>query len=177
MSDLVVVGFEHEGSADQVLNKLDALSKEHLVDMADACVVMRNIDGKVRVRQALGPFGAGPAGGVRWVLWALLLGPFYLNPLLSLVREIVIDARPGLRPPRFCDGVIDDAFIRSLGSPIQPGHSALFMLVGQGNLDKVLPELQPFAGTLRTALSSEQEARLRVVLNDLAPPPATTATI
>jgi uncharacterized membrane protein len=60
---------------------------------------------------------------------------------------------------------IDDEFIRSLGATIEPGSSALFVLVRSATPDKVLPELQPFNGTvLRTSLSKEQEERLQQAL-------------
>ena len=36
MSELIVVSFKGEDTADQVLNKLQALHKEHLVDLDDA---------------------------------------------------------------------------------------------------------------------------------------------
>jgi uncharacterized membrane protein len=39
MSDLIVVGVTGEDTADSVLNTLAALSKEHLIDLDDACVV------------------------------------------------------------------------------------------------------------------------------------------
>jgi uncharacterized membrane protein len=42
MSDLIVVGFKGEDTADQVLNKLAALRREHLIDLEDACVVVRD---------------------------------------------------------------------------------------------------------------------------------------
>jgi len=52
-----------------------------------------------------------------------------------------------------------------LGATIQPGSSALFVLVRQVTADKVLPELNQFKGTvLRTSLSDEQEQRLRQAL-------------
>ena len=61
--------------------------------------------------------------------------------------------------------------MRSLGSTIAPGTSALFVLVRKVDLAQVLPELLAFGGTLwHTPLSHEQEARLRAALNDLNRP-------
>jgi hypothetical protein len=66
---------------------------------------------------------------------------------------------------------INDEFMRSLGSTIAPGTSALFVLVRKVDLAQVLPELLAFGGTLwHTPLSHEQEARLRAALNDLNRP-------
>ena len=57
-----------------------------------------------------------------------------------------------------------------MGSTIEPGSSALFVLVRSVTADKVLPELEPFKGTvLRTSLSNEQEARLQQALQGVKP--------
>jgi uncharacterized membrane protein len=63
---------------------------------------------------------------------------------------------------------IDDDFIRSVGETLEPGTSALFILVRRATLDKVLPELRLFGGKIiHTSLSRGQEARLRQALEDL----------
>lgn len=59
---------------------------------------------------------------------------------------------------------------RSLGQTLQPGASALFVLVWRASPDKLLPELQHFKGTvLKTSLSNEQEQRLKRALQDVQP--------
>jgi uncharacterized membrane protein len=70
MSDLIAVGFQGEDTADQVLNKLMALQKEYLIDLEDACVVVRDQGGQVHLKQAINltrvgrpPVGSeGPCG-------------------------------------------------------------------------------------------------------------------
>jgi uncharacterized membrane protein len=166
MSDLIVVGFTGEDTADQVLNKLQALQREHLIDLEDACVVVRDHSGNVRLKQAMKLVGVGAAsGGLSGALWGTLIGLLFLNPLAGLLTGAVFGAGAGALSGALLDYGIDDAFIRSLGATIQPGSSALFVLVRRATPDKVLPELRPFGGTvLRTSLSTEQEARLRQAL-------------
>ena len=166
MSDLVVVGFKGEDTADQVLNKLHALQKEHLIDLADACIVVRDLNGKVRLKQAVPLVGAGAtSGGFSGALWGTLIGLLFLNPLAGLLTGAAIGAGAGALSGALVDYGIDDGFIRSLGATIEPGSSALFALVRSATPDRVLPELQPFGGTvLRTSLSTEQEERLRQAL-------------
>jgi uncharacterized membrane protein len=73
MSDLIVVGFTGEDTADQVLNKLQALQREHLIDLEDACVVVRDHSGNVRLKQAMKLVGVGAAsGGLSGALWGTL---------------------------------------------------------------------------------------------------------
>ena len=81
-----------------------------------------------------------------------------------------VGAGSGALAGALSDYGIDDKFIQSVGSTIEPGASALFVLVRSVTADRVLPELQPFEGTvLRTSLSNEQEARLRQALQGMKP--------
>ncbi len=169
MSDLIVVAFKGEDTADQVLNKLLALQKEHLIDLEDACVVVRDRHGNAHLKQAVNLVGVGAASGGAWgALWGTLIGLLFLNPLAGLLTGAAIGAGTGALSGALSDYGIDDEFIRSVGSTIEPGSSALFILVRRATLDKVLPELRPFGGTvLRTSLSNEQEERLRQALQEV----------
>ena len=172
MSDLIVVGFKGEDTADQVLNKLAALQKEHLIDLDDACVVVRDQSGQVHLKQTLNLVGMGAAsGGFSGLMWGTLAGLLLLNPVAGLLAGVTgaaLGAGAGALAGALQDYGIDDGFMRSLGATIEPGSSALFVLVRRATLDKVLPELRPFGGTvLRTSLSHEQEERLKQALQDV----------
>jgi uncharacterized membrane protein len=171
MSDLIAVGFKGEDTADQVLNKLQALQKEYLIDLEDSCVVVRDQAGRVHLKQAINLTGAGAAaGGLRGAMWGTLIGLLFLNPLIGLAAGAAVGAGSGALAGALSDYGIDDQFIRSVGSTIEPGSSALFVLVRSVTADRVLPELQPFEGTvLRTSLSNEQEARLQQALQGVKP--------
>ena len=171
MSDLIAVGFKGEDTADQVLNKLQALQKDYLIDLEDACVVVRDQAGQVHLKQAVNLTRVGAAaGGIRGAIWGTLIGLLFLNPLIGLAAGAAVGAGTGALAGRLSDFGIDDQFIRSVGSTIEPGSSALFVLVRSVTADRVLPELQPFEGTvLRTSLSNEQEARLQQALQGVKP--------
>jgi len=166
MSDLIVIGFKGEDTADQVINKLHALKKEYLIDLEDACVVVRDQTGKVHLKQTVNLTGiSATAGGLRGALWGTLIGLLFLNPLLGMVAGAAFGAGFAAIAGALADYGIDDNFIKSVGSTIVPGSSALFVLVRSVSFDKVLPELQPYGGTvLRTSLSNEQEGRLQQAL-------------
>jgi uncharacterized membrane protein len=103
-------------------------------------------------------------------MWGTLIGLLFLNPLIGMVTGAALGAGSGALAGALADYGIDDNFIRSVGSTIQPSSSALFVLVRSVTADRVLPELQPFEGTvLRTSLSNEQEARLRQALQGVKP--------
>ena len=88
----------------------------------------------------------------------MLIGLIFLVPWLGLAIGAISGAIAG----RFSDIGIDDKFVKEVGTTIEPGHSALFMLVERMTEDRVLPELQKFHPTvLRTNLSAEDEEKLK----------------
>ena len=68
MSDLIAVGFQGEDTADQVLNKLQALQKEYLIDLEDSCIVVRDQSGRVHLkrRQIFEPLAQSGIGRARF---------------------------------------------------------------------------------------------------------------
>lgn len=110
----------------------------------------------------------GALSGATWgSLFGTLIGLLFFNPLAGLLTGAAIGAGSGALSGKLADYGIDDDFIRSLASTIEPNSSALFVLVRSVNTDKVLPELKPFGGTiLRTSLSNEQEAQLKKALQE-----------
>jgi uncharacterized membrane protein len=171
MSDLIVVGFKDEDTADQVLNKLTALQKDYLIDLEDSCIVVRDQGGQVHLKQGINLTSLGAkTGGLQGAMWGTLIGLLFLNPLIGMVTGAALGAGSGALAGRLADYGINDDFIRSVGSTIAPGSSALFVLVRRVTADRVLPELQGFEGTvLRTSLSNEQEERLRQALQGVQP--------
>ncbi|MGD9147574.1 MAG: DUF1269 domain-containing protein, partial [Anaerolineae bacterium] len=56
----------------------------------------------------------------------------------------------------------DDKFIKEVAGTIEPGQSALFLMVESWTEDKVMDELVKFdAQVLQTSLSKADEAKLR----------------
>ena len=105
--------------------------------------------------------------GRRWRLRWCVLGSAVRDPLL---RPAARHGRGrGRRRPGWlmADVGIDDDFIASVRSKIQPGTSALFVMTSDAVEDKVK---DAFAGTnpelISTNLSDEQEAHLRSVFAD-----------
>ena len=158
MSSLVVLAFPDEHGAQNVLTLVNDLQKQRLLTIDDAATVVRGRDGKPKVQQATSLVGDGAWGGA---FWGMLLGLLFFVPFLGLALGAVTGALMG----KFRDVGIDDRFIREVQEKIQPGQSALFLLVREVTLDRVLAALQPYhPEVLQTSLSAEQEARLREAL-------------
>lgn len=157
MSDLIVVGFKDEFKADEVLIELRKLQLEYLVDLEDAAVVVRNQEGKVKIKQAQELVASGAISGG---YWGLLIGIIFFNPILAFFGAAV-----GALSGALTDIGIDDNFIRDIGSTIEPGTSAIFVLVRKSTPDRVLADLAKFEGkVIRTSLSREDEVKLQAAL-------------
>ena len=155
MTELVVVAFDSETGAAEMRDALIDLQKQELVTLDDAAVVVRKLDGKVRVKQAASLVGTGALGGA---FWGMLVGLLFWMPWMGLA----VGALAGALGGALSDYGVDDGFVREVGNTIQPGHSALFLLIREATPDKLMDELKPFNGKiLQTSLSKEDEARLK----------------
>ena len=80
-----------------------------------------------------------------------------LIDLMKLQREYLIDLEDA--------AVVVRNEIKEVGDTIEPGTSALFILVRKSTPDKVLEDLSKFEGkVLQTSLSKEDEAKLQEAL-------------
>ena len=157
MSDLIVISFSDEFKADEVLLDLRRLEMDYLIDLEDAAIVVRNKNGKVRVKQTQELVASGALSGG---FWGLLIGLMFFEPLLG-----VLGAAMGALSGALTDVGIDDDFIRELGNTIEPGTSAIFILVRKSTPDKVLEDLSKFEGkVLQTSLTHEDEEKLQEAL-------------
>ncbi|HMK92759.1 MAG TPA: hypothetical protein VK576_07150, partial [Thermoleophilia bacterium] len=66
MSELIVLGFDDEASADAFGDKLAQLQKDMIVQLQDAAQVVRDPDGKPHVKHGAHLVGAGAMGGAFW---------------------------------------------------------------------------------------------------------------
>ena len=155
MSDLVVLAFNTEDGALAMRDAMVNLQKQHIVELEDAAVVIRRADGKVKVKQAVSLVGQGALGGA---FWGMLIGIIFLMPWLGLAMGALGGALGG----KMADTGVDDEFIKEVGEKIEPGHSALFLLIRSATQDKLEEELKDYHATIiQTSLSNEDEARLR----------------
>lgn len=172
MSELVCIAFKDSSTADQVLNELRAMETDYVLDLEDAVIVVRDMDGKVHLKQCVDVFGGATTQGVALgVLWGGLMGLLFMNPLAGLLGSLAGGASGGaitVAASEFgllSDYGIPDNFIRSLGSTIGRGTSAIFLLIRSADQEKVLGRVSRYEGTiLKTSLSGEQEDKLRSAL-------------
>lgn len=158
MSDLVAIRFADQSRAEEALRKAGEAQKQHLIDLADAVIVSRDANGKVSLKQSFNTTAAGAASGG---LWGTLIGLVFLNPLLGLA----VGAASGALSGYMTDFGINDDMMKKMGEKLQPGESALFVLVRKSTPDRVIPVLRSLEGEVfHTSLSRDDEDRLRDAL-------------
>lgn len=155
MSELIVLAFDDEESALQVRDNLQSIQQSRMLQLADAAIVVRREDGTVKVKQLTNLVGTGAFGGA---FWGILVGLLLASPWLGLAAGAAAGALIG----SLADYGVDDKFIKEAGSTIEPGQSALFLLMHTAALDKLLEASKEFDPTvLQTTLSAEDEAKLQ----------------
>jgi uncharacterized membrane protein len=155
MADLIVIAFDDETTAGRLKDDLGQLQKEELIGLDDVVVVVRHEDGKIKIKQAVNLVGAGALSGS---FWGLFIGILFWMPWLGLA----IGAASGALGGKLSDIGIDDDFIKETSESIDPGSSAIFLLVRKSTPDKVAQRLEGYHGkVIQTSLTDEQEAKLR----------------
>jgi len=154
MSELIVFTFKDLSGAGRIRNTIARLQKEQKMILSDAATVVRKPDGRVNIRQAISLVGIGALGGA---FWGMLIGLLFYMPWMGLTPSDI----PGTAPVNLPAVGIDATFVKDVGETIEPGHSALFLMVDQWAEQDVLEKIESSgASVLKTSLSKEQETRM-----------------
>lgn len=158
MSELVVIGFDSEDKAEEIRERLFELQKSHIVSLEDAVVATKNEKGRIKLSQVASP---ATSGAIMGGFWGLLIGALFLAPHIGLL----VGAASGGLGGALTDVGVNDGFMRDLAKMLEPGSSALFILIRKMTDDKLLDELKGVGGTvLRTSLDHSKEQQLRDAL-------------
>jgi uncharacterized membrane protein len=159
---MIVVAFQDRYKADEVLSTLKQLDVEAAVDLKSAAVIVREIDGRVRIRETRdfdakqGAIGGAVAGG----LLGLLGG--------GLLRGAILGAAGGALAGKGIDMGLNDEYLESVGESLGSGASAIVALVAFERVDEAMAELDKFEGgtILRHTLSNEVYQKLSDAVED-----------
>ena len=100
--------------------------------------------------------------------WGLLFGTLFLIPFAGWAMGAGLGALFG----HLRDNSFDQAFQQQVRDHLQPGTSALFMMIEHVTPDKAIAALEHYGGTMiKTSLSDEDAKKLQ----DALQPPSTAA--
>lgn len=141
---IIGMSFDKTSRAEEVLLNLVHLAREGQITLTDAVVVYKGDDEKVHVRQTVDTSpGRGAMSGA---IWGLLIGSLF-GPAGFLIGAGAGAASGGLAG-KLIDVGLDDDWVKEVGNWIDPGTSALLILVSEGVRPTVLRELSRFEGNV-----------------------------
>jgi uncharacterized membrane protein len=156
MATVTVLEFPTVEGAEQVLNQVAELQKQHLIKVHDAAIVYWPVGKKSpKTRQLVDLVATGAMSGM---FWGLLFGLLFFTPLFGMAIGAAFGALGG----SFRDYGIDDDFIKRVRSQVTEGTSALFLMTSDAVMDRVVEAMKGVKfEIIATNLSREQEQKLR----------------
>ncbi len=159
MSELITVGFKGEFTADEVLLDLEKMQQIHKINLDDAVVAIRRVDGTIKIKHSNLLVMSDAAMGS---LFGMVVG----GPAGLLVGG-VIGAAVGETVKILGHIGITDEFVKGVADMLAPGSSAIFFRVHKSISEAVVDELKKFNGELlRSSLSVKDENELITALKE-----------
>jgi len=151
MATLIAIGYPDQGTAEQARQTVQKLESDLIIQADQVAAISRDPDGKYHVTTTHG--GASASGGAAWGgFWGLLFG-------------LALGAGFGALFGHLGEKGIDKAFQEQVRDYVQPGTSALFLIVEHMTEDKTTAALEQYGGTvIRTSLSDEDTKQLQEAL-------------
>ena len=159
MSDLIAIGYDDTTTALSAMDAVGAMAQDLVLQPDAMAAVIRDQSGKFRTVTNQHEVGAGATWGM---FWGLLFGILFFVPIFGLVAGAAFGALGG----KLAKGSISKEFQDQVREALQPGTSALFMIVEQMTTDKAVAGLSKFGGTvIKTSLSEADQAAFQEALH------------
>jgi uncharacterized membrane protein len=160
MAELIAIGYPDETTALQALDEAQNLAQDLIIETDAAAAIVRHADGKYQVTTRHGPTAGG---GATWgMFWGLLFGLLFFIPVFGMAVGAGLGALFG----HLEKSTIDKEFQQQVRDMVQPGTSALFLVIEKATPDKAVAAMSKFGGTvLKASLSEEDTAKLQDALH------------
>jgi uncharacterized membrane protein len=169
MTYTLVLKYHAPDTAAAVRATIHDLSKQGLVKLDDAAMVSRGEDGKLDVHNEID----------RGVKWGALIGGgigLLVAGIFAPLAGVAVGALAGAGIGATTDMGLSKNYVKEVGEGLEPGQSALFMIVREGNADAVLAGLRQHPGeVLQTSLPPGLDASLRASVDPDSMSPAERA--
>ena len=155
MADLIAIGYPDEATGEAAAEEARRLARDLIIEPDAIASIVRDQEGKYHVHTSHHPVGAGATWGMFW-------GLLFFIPVFGMA----IGAGMGALMGKVTKSGIDREFQDQVRGMLQPGTSALFLMVEKITPDKATEALSKYGGTvLKTSLSKEGEAELQEALH------------
>ena len=159
MADLIVIGYPDETTADAAADEARRLAADLIIQPDAIAVIVREEDGSYHVHTSHHLVGGGATWGM---FWGFLFGLLFFIPVFGMA----IGAGMGALMGKFAKTSIDKQFQDQVRGMLQPGTSALFLMLEKVTPDKAVEAMSKYGGTvLKTSLSKEDEKDLQDALH------------
>src|SRR5262249_15063254 len=149
MGELVAVTYPDVYRAGEVCAILQRLQRDFLIELEDAAYITREANGKMKLHQTQPIVSTAAGNGLSTgTIWGALVGLLFLQPILGMALGGAVGAATGAVTGKMADVGIPDSFMKELGEKLQPGTSALFVLIRKWTWEKVLPRIAEHGGTV-----------------------------
>ena len=166
MSDLIAIGYPDETTAEAAADEARQLAKDLIIEPDAIAVIVRDQSGDYHVHTRHHLVGGGATWGM---FWGLLFGLLFFIPVFGMA----IGAGLGALMGKVTKSGIDKQFQDQVRGMLQPGTSALFLMVEKVTPDKAVEAMSKYGGTvLKTSLSKEGEKELQDALHGATAPSA-----
>jgi uncharacterized membrane protein len=155
MADLIAIGYPDETTALSAMDEAERLQHELVIQADAVAAIIRNKEGKIRVVTNHHAVGAGTTWGMFW-------GMLFFVPFLGMA----VGAGMGALMGKVTKNAVDKQFEDQVREMLQPGTSALFMVVEKVTPDKAVEAMSKYGGTvLKSSLSNDAQRELQEALH------------
>ena len=159
MAELIAIGYQDETTAFAAADEARRLAADLIIQPDAIAVIARHKDGSYHVTTSHHPMTKGASWGL---FWGFLFGLLFFIPVLGMAVGAGLGALMG----KFAKTSIDQQFQDQVRSMVQPGTSALFLMLEKMTTDKAVEAMSKYGGTvLKTSLSKETEDQLQSALH------------
>jgi uncharacterized membrane protein len=165
MPTLLAIAYPDQSTAEEARATVSRLQEDLIVQADEVAVISRDPNGRYHVHTSHS--GLPTAGGAIWGgFWGLLFGTLFLIPFAGWAMGAGLGALLG----HLRESGIDKTFQEQVRDHLQPGTSALFMVIEHATPEKAIAALEPYAGTvIKTSLSDEDTRKLQDALQPNTP--------
>lgn len=164
MAELIAIGYPDTVTAHAAADEAERLAEDLILQPDAIAVIVRKPNGRYKVTTNHHVVGQGTTWGM---FWGFLFGLLFFVPVLGMA----VGAGMGALMGKVTRIGIDKEFESRVRDMLQPGTSALFLIVDQVTPGKAVEALSSYGGTvLKTSLSAEAEKELQEALHAEAQP-------